>query len=216
MKKSVEEGENQSACEYATAEIRRAILAGEFRPDQPLRQESLAKKLSISRMPVRDALRILETEGLVRFRPKYGFTVVGFGAADVIEAALIRYKLETLAMEHAILNLTDVGRETLGQALDVLLDSDDGGGPAHSGFHMALYEPCGMARLLALIEHNLNMAHRFLTYEGFVVKDIRQQDDFQHKQLVEAMFSGNYRLADALLYTHIVSAAEDVADQLKT
>lgn len=204
----------QTASEIAADEIRKSIFSGELRPNMPVRQESLAKKLSMSRMPIRDALRVLEAEGLVSFKPKHGFTVARFGADEIMEVAHIRYRLESLALEKAIANFSSEEVSAATERLELLVRSKAGDRVQHRLFHTTLYAPCRMPRLLELVEHNLNLANRFLAFEGFVIDDAKELDDDQHAQLLNAVVTRNYRLADALLYTHIVVSAKALADQI--
>lgn len=204
-----------TASELAVDMIRSAILSGELPPSSPLRQETLAKRLSLSRMPVREALRMLEAEGLVNFRPQHGFTVASFGTAEVMEAALIRFQLESLALQSAIQKHNEQTIASAKAALQRWVDAEGNHLRLHAEFHLALYEPCGMPRLIDLIQHNLNISNRFLIYEDHLLEGVRAEDHFEHTQLFNAVAEGSGRLADALLHMHIVEAAEDLVEEMK-
>jgi DNA-binding GntR family transcriptional regulator len=73
------------------------ILNGQLKPGDRLRQDELAKTFDVSTMPIREALRQLQAEGLVVFRPRRGATVARFTVSDYEEIYLIREELETLA-----------------------------------------------------------------------------------------------------------------------
>jgi DNA-binding GntR family transcriptional regulator len=77
--------------------IRQMILNGHLKPGDRLRQDELAKTFDVSTMPIREALRQLQVEGLVVFRPRRGATVARFTVSDYEEIYLIREALETLA-----------------------------------------------------------------------------------------------------------------------
>jgi DNA-binding GntR family transcriptional regulator len=77
--------------------IRQMILNGQLKPGDRLRQDELAKTFDVSTMPIREALRQLQVEGLVVFRPRRGATVARFTVSDYEEIYLIREALETLA-----------------------------------------------------------------------------------------------------------------------
>ena len=87
----------ENAVDKAARELRRMIFDGELRASQPLRQEDLALRLGTSRHPVREALGRLSGEGLVVFRPKYGYTVRSLGPDEITEIFEMRMVLE----EHA-------------------------------------------------------------------------------------------------------------------
>src|SRR5215210_19437 len=88
-------GEKSSG--VAARRIRDAILAGRLEPDQPLREEDLARQLGISRTPIREALLLLQNEGLVETVPNRGATVKSYDAADLDDVYTLRAVLEGYA-----------------------------------------------------------------------------------------------------------------------
>jgi GntR family transcriptional regulator, rspAB operon transcriptional repressor len=89
--------EPNSRHEQAYAEIRRSILNGKMLPDEPLSEYQLAEQLKLSRTPVREALKRLEFEGLVRFVLNRGAFVAGLSVRDVVEIYQLREQLESFA-----------------------------------------------------------------------------------------------------------------------
>ena len=79
------------------AALREAITSGRLPPDARIKQEQIAAELGVSRTPVREALHLLEREGLVRLVPRRGAIVQGFTAADVRELYELRELLEPAA-----------------------------------------------------------------------------------------------------------------------
>ncbi|WP_019631119.1 GntR family transcriptional regulator [Actinomadura atramentaria] len=92
---------------YVLAELRRAIASGELRPGRPIRQEGVAESLGVSRVPVREALKILEGEGQVVHRPHHGYLVAELSLADLREVYLMRGLLESAAARAAVEVITD-------------------------------------------------------------------------------------------------------------
>ncbi len=90
-----------------------AILSGVLGPGARLRQEELAEVFGTSRIPVREALRALEYEGLVSSEPHRGFTVTALDADDVEEVYALRILLESEAVRLALPLLTDEDLEEL-------------------------------------------------------------------------------------------------------
>lgn len=82
----------------AHARLREAILSGEFSPGSALSQVRLAEQLGVSRTPLREALRLLEWEGLVDSETNRRVRVAGFSVADLEELYAMRVQLETLAV----------------------------------------------------------------------------------------------------------------------
>lgn len=95
-------GNQPSLVELAADAIRRMILAGELRPGERLREEHMTRILGISRPPLREAIQMLDKEGLVERSPRRGAAVVSLSPEDVQELLLLRSALEELAVEHGI------------------------------------------------------------------------------------------------------------------
>ena len=91
-----------TAQELVLGSLREAILAGVLSPGARLRQEDLAERFGTSRIPVREALRALEYEGLVASEPNRGFTVTELDADDVEEVYDLRIVLESHAVRVAL------------------------------------------------------------------------------------------------------------------
>ena len=88
-----------TAQEAVLAELRRAIAAGELRPGEQVLQDALAERFGVSRVPLREALKILEGEGQVTYRPHRGYFVAELDLDDLREVYRIRDLLETEAID---------------------------------------------------------------------------------------------------------------------
>ena len=147
----------QTMQEAVLQELRRRIHDGELRPGTVIRVDAVAGALGVSRIPVREALMILEGEGLVTHRPHVGFTVPSLTAEELEEIYFVRALLEDEALRRALKDTTDADRaaareacRAAGEALDhgqVNAFSDNG-----RRFHEALLAPCRMPRLLRLLD----------------------------------------------------------------
>jgi DNA-binding GntR family transcriptional regulator len=113
-----EPADRHTLAESITTRLRGLILDGQLPPGQSLRPADLAPRLGVSVMPIREALRILETEGLVTFRPRIGARVAEIAEEDVEELYLVRGALEGLAARLAAKNLTEAGLQDLHEAFD--------------------------------------------------------------------------------------------------
>ena len=113
-----EPADRQTLAESITGRLRQLILDGQLPPGQSLRPADLAPRLGVSVMPIREALRILEAEGLVTFKPRIGARVAEISEEDVEELYLVRGALEGLAARLAVKNLTDAGLLGLHDAFD--------------------------------------------------------------------------------------------------
>lgn len=93
--------------------VRTAITSGVYRPGEHITQETIARALGVSRIPVRAALRKLEAEGLVRVVPRRGATVVALTASEVAEVFELRTVVECHLLERCVPRLSDKGLRQL-------------------------------------------------------------------------------------------------------
>jgi len=138
------------------AELRRAIATGELAPGQQLRQESLAERFGVSRVPLREALQVLEGEGQVVHEPHRGYFVTELSLPDLTEVYRLRSILEAEAARVALPLLTDADVErmaSLADEVDRAASADDVAAmvEANRAFHFALVEASGMRRLTRLV-----------------------------------------------------------------
>src|SRR5436190_15995488 len=108
-----------SAPDLVRSELRRAIVDGEFESGSQLKQDELAERFGVSRIPVREALKQLAAEGLVTFHPNRGAVVSSLSLDDVLEMLEIRIALECRALRLAIPNMID---EDFDEATQILAD----------------------------------------------------------------------------------------------
>lgn len=196
--------------------LREAILHGLYEAGQPLRQDEIAATLQISKIPVREALRGLEAEGLVVFQANRGATVAPLRPAEAQEIAEIRIALETLALRLALPNLTarDL-RHARGFLEDLDGESDSAKwGALNRDFHQCLYEPARRPQLLALI---VIQHRRFDRYMRVVLAAMQHQHQSQaeHRALLEACEQRDTTAATRLLEQHIAHAARLLVGQLQ-
>lgn len=142
-----------SLVELAAAEIRRRILSGELPQGQRLVEERLNEELGISRPPLREAMRLLEQEGLIVKLPRFGSHVVSLTQHDYWELLTLRHSLEETAFRLAVPSVDD---ELLTEPRGILSDMEAcarQGSPAaliDAGyrFHVALVSLAGHGRLV--------------------------------------------------------------------
>jgi len=190
--------------------IRREIVRGVFRSGRPLRQDELAATYGTSTIPVREALRQLEGEGLVTFLPNRGVVVTELSAAELRELCEIRVLLETQALRLAIPNLD---RRALAKAAKILDESDadprylETWGDRNWAFHATLYAAARRPQLLALIERVNVQIERYL-YAHVSLLHYRKQGQKEHRTLLQACRRKDTARAVACLRAHIESVAD--------
>lgn len=197
----------QGTPEIVATILREAILRGILQGGQPLRQEEIAAHLGVSRLPVREALRQLEQEGLVIYRLNRGAHVSALSASEVQEIYEIRSELESLALRLAIPQMT---AETFQQASALLEQTDRETNVSHWGelnraFHLTLYTPAQRPRLLSLITALHRNVDRYLRME-MVVLQYKERSQQEHRRILEACQQRNQSAAIELLTRHIEDA----------
>lgn len=138
--------------EMVVARVRRMVITGEFRMGERIRQGPLAAALGVSPVPVREALQVLQTEGIVTYRPRRGFSVTELSTKQVEEIDLLARLLEHEAFQRGVPNLTDGDLEMMQALFEELKDlegSDDVWRQIqiHREFHFVPIRAAGLPRL---------------------------------------------------------------------
>jgi DNA-binding GntR family transcriptional regulator len=195
--------------------LRQAILHGLFQGGQSLRQDEIATKFGVSRIPVREALRQLEAEGLVVFQPNRGATVTTVSPQEAQEIYEIRLALETMALQLAIPQFTDTNLQHLSDILAITDQTEDAGRWAELNweFHAALYTPANRPRLLNMIKTLYANVDRYV-YVQLKDSDYRDRTQKEHQLLLDYCKRGDSEGATALLQQHIRVAGEQLVGYL--
>jgi DNA-binding GntR family transcriptional regulator len=141
---------------FVLGALRQAIVAGDLRPGDPLRQDALAERFGVSRVPLREALKTLEGEGQVVYQPHRGYQVARLSLDDLLEVYRIRRLLEAEAARCAVERAgDDVGTALEAAAGDVEAASAAGDvlamTEANRRFHFVLVSAAGMPRLERIV-----------------------------------------------------------------
>lgn len=189
--------------------LRTAILEQTYAGGERLTQEELATSFGTSRIPVRDALRKLEADGLV-VAEGGGYRVVKFGPEDVMEVYAIRALLEPFAAGLATENLDDVRLEAIAahtqQMAAAAKNRDfDEYAQENSDLHMTLYEGSNMPRLVKIIE-GLWIGRPPLT--PLQVPEQAERSVREHAELLRALTARDAKSVRTLLEAHIVNARD--------
>lgn len=189
-----------------TGALRKGILSGALEGGRPLRQRDIAKEFGVSRIPVREALRQLEGEGLVVFSPYRGATVSDLSYEEVAEVCKIKRALETLALREAVPNYTEEDLRLAGEILDQADTEERGAEYAELSrrFHAALYAPAGLPRLLTVLQPV------DVTFDRYVrlyleVMHTKVQAQEEHRRILSFCERGNAEAAVTALDDHITS-----------
>jgi DNA-binding GntR family transcriptional regulator len=196
-----------NATDHVLDQVRTAILAGRLSAGETLRQEDLAERLGVSRMPVREAIRRLHAEGLVDVLPSRRVRVAPLDRAEIEDIYDMRAALEPLAVRLAVPRLTRAQLRDAAHALEAADDEEDADtfGVRNAAFHLALMTPCERPRLLAEIASLLDLSDR---YQRAALRDEEHNARVreEHAALLEAARAGDAGTAAALTERHVRQA----------
>ena len=204
-----------TAQEFVLGELRRGIVSGELRPGEQIRQDALAERLGTSRVPLREALKILEGEGQVAYHPHRGYFVAELSSADLVEVYRIRELLEDEAIATALPLLTDADLASLEAAL-LAIESAAASGDipamtrANREFHFLLIERAGMPRLSRLIRQLWDATDAYRSVY-FAEPANRDQVEREHRAILDAARRRDIPGTVALLHSHRDQAVQRVS-----
>ena len=179
------------------------IVAGTIAAGSRLRQDHIAEEFGTSHVPVREAFRRLEAQGLVVSEPRRGARVAGFSLDEVKEVAEMRAALEVLALRQAAPHLTQAILNTAEDATKAGDKAADAQAweAANRAFHRIILTPCAMPRLLGSIDDLHTASARFL-FSGWRA-EWETPTDRDHRAILDALRSGQLDLAAAVLGRHV-------------
>lgn len=186
--------------------IRSAIMDGEFAPGQRIRQEMIAKRLGASRLPVREALRTLESEGMVTLEPNKGARVVTMDSVELNLLYDTRARIEPLVIADSVPHLSLASIERASAILDEI---EAGVGTVEflvldRAFHLLTYEGCRSSQLTSVVKRLWNSTQHyrraFVTETG---SSWAEETNREHRLLHEAIADRNPEVAAGIVTTHI-------------
>jgi DNA-binding GntR family transcriptional regulator len=194
-----------SKTDLVAALIRELIITGELAAGEQLRQRDLAQRFHVSQTPVREAMRRLESEGLVVGDTHRGFTVVEPDDGPVEENFQIRAALESLGASLAARKIDEEGLarlQALNDRMRALPDDDPQYAELNREFHFTVYSCAGSPLLLTLMRLLWASLHG-----GPRVQRSHAESASQHDAILDALRSGDAAAASAQTYQHIMGAA---------
>ena len=194
------------ASQRVTENIRQLILNGELAPGSRIRQEELAERFGTSRIPVREALRRLESEGLVLLVPNSSAWVAKIDMRECIEVYKIRERVEPLALSEAVANMSDSDID----ALELLVQRMERASSTEEflrldrEFHLASYRASGMQQLYRMVERFWNTTQH---YRRAFTKLLGHNGNWiihsEHRLMIDALRRRDAESAGHLLFEHI-------------
>ena len=199
--------------------IRQAITTGELKPGERLMEVTLARKMGVSRTPVREAIRRLELEGLIKMTPRRGAYVANLTIKDIIDVLEIRASLDSLATALSAKRATQNDVKELKQIHSqfekvVKAENLQGSIKRDVEFHEVIYRSSGNEKLIRISNNLREQFHRFRV---IFLKDLVSPKELikEHLNILEAIEKKNSDLAAKQAKTHVENQKEVIIKAMK-
>lgn len=219
-KVAIEPIERVSIVDSIADRLRDRILSSDLPEGCQLRQEAVAEEYSVSRMPVREALRQLEAQGLVVFHPHRGAVVSRLEPAEIEELYDLRALIETDLVRRAapLATPADIcASEAALKASEEIYEQRDVGrwGELNWRFHEALYRPANRARSLGIAQTLNFNTDRYIRLQLSLTGRSIERTKQEHRDLFDAYCTGHGDKAAEHLHAHLVHARDALMSRLR-
>ena len=208
----------RNASDAAVQLIRSAIVDGRLQPGERLREEELARELGISRTPVREALLILQTEGLVDAAPNRGAVVRSHDAGDLEDLYQLRALLEGYAARRAAANVSEAAIAELRascERFEALIDGDvQELVKENLYFHSVILDAARSRRVAELIRKVIELPLVYRSYIWYSV-DQRRISAHYHRQITKALEARDGERAELVMKEHDFEARDVLVTQVR-
>ena len=211
-RKSTAARNSRGAADKAYRGLRALLVNGSFQAGSHLREELLARRLGVSRTPVREAVRRLAAEGWLQIVPNQGAYVCDWSRHDVEEVFALRAMLEGYAAEWAARNATDAQIEELlhlsiraktllpGTSVEDIEQIAE----LNDRFHKLILEASGQRRTAVTVEHLVELPITLRNFHQFTATDMERSVS-QHQAVVDAIAARDGAWAGAVMRAHVLS-----------
>lgn len=199
--------------------LRQGILTGELKPGERLMEIHLANRLGVSRTPIREAIRMLELEGLVTMIPRRGAEVARITEKHLTDVLEVRRALDALAVELACDRITREERQQLFEACNDFEEAVKTKdirtiATADVKIHDKIVSAAGNERLAQLVN---NLAEQMYRYRFEYIKDVSQHGKLveEHRIIYDSIVAKDKITAARAVKTHIDNQEKSIISQLK-
>ncbi len=199
--------------------LRHAILIGELKPGERLMEIHLANKLGVSRTPIREAIRMLELEGLVIMTPRRGAEVAQITEKSMNDVLEVREALDVLCIELACKRITAEELDALKNACAAFAATVETGdlrqiAEADVALHDIIIRATGNPKLIQLIN---NLSQQMYRYRFEYIKDSTQHQTLiqEHQVIYESLVAGDAERAAKASRTHIDNQRNAIIRQIR-
>jgi len=187
--------------------IRDRILKGEYKIGEKIKENQIANELKVSRTPIREAFKQLESEGLIDYIPNRGCFAKGFTRQDIEDIYAVRKALEILAVEWAVKGMTSEQQKNLQDQSDLMefytakKDSKKVL-EINTDFHDVIYNATGsrfMAQVLRSYKEYIEQTRKVLIYDQNDLEEIYEE----HKAIADAIVNQDVEAAKEAMARHL-------------
>jgi DNA-binding GntR family transcriptional regulator len=209
--------DHKTKTELALQVLRDRIRTGELEPGRRLRLNELTGELGMSPTPIREALRLLQADGIVDYRPHQGIVVAELSRQELDGVLRLRRLLEPFAVELAVPALTPARLRELERLHAKLLSAVASGRgsaatEANVAWHWAIYDAAGSPHLTEFIRR-LWDAYPWRTM--WALPGRSEQSALEHQAVMDAIAAGDAKVAAGKLAIHITSSEASLLDHLE-
>src|SRR5215467_12062777 len=210
----------QSLTSAVADKLRDQIIRGEMAEGTQLRQDAIAAQYQVSRIPVREALRQLDAEGLIAIVPNRGAIVPALSPNDIGELFSIRALLEPEVLKLSIPHLTEEDFAEAGAVLRKYVselrkqEHVSAWGRLNWQFHSILYSRANQPRFMAIIRNVNNSGERYTRLQLYLTHGVKRANE-EHHQILELCKESNITAACELLRVHILHAGDSLKEVLE-
>lgn len=213
--KAVDVSKTVSAGGIVFEALRRAIIEGELKDGDPLRQDEIARLFNTSRIPVREAITMLEQQGLVKTQRYKGAVVLGLSMTDAAEIFDFRCLVEAHVMRMAVPRMTPVVVEEARAICAAFSAADDPmeWGDLNRAFHATLYRSSALPFHLATLDNAMDRLDRYLRAQ-LLLTEGHGRANAEHLGILAACAKGDAEAAADLTVAHIRGAHASLREHL--
>ena len=197
-------------------DLRIEILTEQFRPNEKLTEQAICDKYNVSRTPVREALKTLETEGLIQMIPNRGSFVVGLSKEDIQDLFILRMHSEMQAIRWAIERRTDEEMEAIEESLDFMrFYTERGDTNRMRSINANFHKRIAAASHNRILIENLSRIQDYIRYSSKVLPYVAEDLDTllkEHKAVYAGFKSKDPEAGEKAMKTHIENSMRRALD----
>jgi DNA-binding GntR family transcriptional regulator len=204
-------GASASSSDVIHDSLRDAIIRGQIAEGDTLRQDTIARMFNVSRIPVREALKRLEAQGLVTSTRYKGVVVTPLSLVEIAEIFEFRAIIEPAVIEMAVPRMTAESLRVAQSHCDEFIAETDPKrwGDLNRLFHSSLYIDCGRQYHLSIIASTNDRIERYIRAQLDLTYG-KERANNEHQAIMDACRNGDAQLAAALTRQHIVQASQSL------